>query len=787
MFYLGNIFDPVQPAVTNKQLLYDSRDLTTHAVCLGMTGSGKTGLGIAILEEAALDKIPAIIVDPKGDLGNLLLNFPSLAAEEFQPWIDGSTAERRGIPLSTYAEEIAKKWKEGLTQWGATSERIRQLKDSVEMTIYTPGSQAGIPLSILSSFAAPTKEQALDTSAIRDRIMAVASGLLGLIGIAADPIKSREYIVISTIIDQAWGQGMNLDIPTLIQQIQRPPFRKIGALDLDTFYPPKERVALAISLNNLLASPGFQVWTEGPPLDIQQLLYTASGKPKLSILSIAHLSDSERMFFVTLLLNQMLIWMRRQSGTSSLRAILYMDEIFGYFPPTAMPPSKTPMLTLLKQARAFGLGIILATQNPVDLDYRGLSNCGTWFIGKLQTERDRARVIEGLNIASNGEITAPMLDRMMASTGNRVFIMRSIHQEDPILFQTRWTLSYFRGPLTLPQIKILTDQHAPQRAVEVPSTLPKSSEKGSPNKGTVPPSIHEFFVHQGAITALYRPFAAGIAKLHFVDSKLKIDTWREVCLLALPSTDGQEIDWDRGQNLPAIKVQFEKDPRPDSRFEELPAGLMQEKNYPGFEKALKASVYQNQFLSIYQYAELGQFSKEGESEGDFRVRIALLLRENRDEAVQSLRDQYGQKIEALKEKIRRAQEKMVEQKQQASLKKAETYLSMGAAVLGAIFGKKATQKTISKAESSMRRMGRASKESQEAARAEENVKALQNQLNDLQTELNDQIAKIPLTVDPSTLKIERVKLKPRKSDISIEEVALVWWATQAVPSGTTRA
>src|SRR3990172_8052895 len=173
------------------------------------------------------------------------------------------------------------------------------------------------------------------------------------------------------------------------------PFGKIGVVDLESFYPAAERTKLSMRLNNLLASPTFASWLEGEPLDVAEMLYTPAGKPRLAIVSIAHLDDAQRMFLVTILLNEGLAWIRTQPGTSSLRAILYMDEVFGFFPPSANPPSKTPMLTLLKQARAYGLGVVLATQNPVDLDYKGLGNAGTWFLGRLQTERDKLRVLYG--------------------------------------------------------------------------------------------------------------------------------------------------------------------------------------------------------------------------------------------------------------------------------------------------------------------------------------------------------------------------------------------------------
>lgn len=771
VFYLGKIFDAKTQKVAD-DLLLDSKDLTTHAVCVGMTGSGKTGLGIALLEEAAIDKIPAIIIDPKGDLGNLLLTFPTLSGNDFLPWVDASEAERNGETLAAYAETVSKKWKEGLAKWDESQDRIQKLRDSSEIVIYTPASQTGIPLSILSSFTAPPKEMLLDTTALRDRVLSVTSSLLGLIGIAADPIKSREHILISTLIDQSWRKEKDIDIRELVQQVQKPPFNKIGALDIDTFFPPKERMNLAISLNNLLASPGFQAWMEGDPLDIDQLLYNKEGKPKLSVISIAHLSDSERMFFVTLLLNQLLGWMRKQPGTSSLRALFYMDEIFGYFPPIAMPPSKGPMLTLLKQARAFGLGLILVTQNPVDLDYKGLSNCGTWFIGKLQTERDRARVIEGLNAASNGELDTKSLDKLIASTGNRIFLLRSIHLKEPVLFETRWTLSYLRGPLTLTQIAQLSKKSTISRE-EAPK---EEVAQIATEKAIVPPNIQEYYISRANVNhPTYKPLVAGMAKLHFVDSATKTDIWDDMCIVAGLKADGQSIDWDAGENVPEIKTHFETSPMTNSSFKELPSFLMQEKNYAAGKKSLIMWLYQNESKSLFSYHDLGLTSKAEESEDDFRTRVSLALRENRDEVVAKLREKYGPKINTLKERLNRSQNKLAQKQSQSIWQKVETFISICSNVLGAFLGKKVTKTTISQAGTSVRRIGKMGKESQDIEYAEEDCNALQQQLNLLQTQLNQEIDQVPKCIDPANIKLDEIKIRPRKSDISVENLVLIWW------------
>lgn len=778
VFYLGKIVDPSKGTVGNELLLYESKNLTTHAVCVGMTGSGKTGLGIALLEEAAIDKIPAIIIDPKGDLSNLLLTFPNLSPEEFKPWIDLAEAERKGMDADEYAQYISKTWKEGLAAWGEDAQRIKNFRDSVDLAIYTPASKAGIPISILSSFEAPPKDQMLDTTAVRDKILSITSSLLGLLGIDADPIKSREHILISTIIQQAWQNGTDLDIATLIQQVQKPPFSRIGALDIDTFYPQKDRMVLSISLNNLLASPGFQAWIEGEPLDIQDFLYTKTGKPKLSIISIAHLSDTERMFFVTLLLNEVLTWMRAQSGTSSLRALLYMDEIFGFFPPTATPPSKLPMLTLLKQARAFGLGVVLSTQNPVDLDYKGLANCGTWFIGKLQTDRDKARVIEGLKVASNGEVDSTTLDKMISLTGSRTFILRSIYEKEPLLFQTRWTLSYLRGPLTLAQIAKLSDKPKVSSAQNI--TTPQVQEKKQTNtsKPTVPPGIAEFFVNLNSSQqpAHYEPRVGAFVKLHFVDAKKKIDVWQEICFALPVEDDGKSVDWSAGVNIPDLKTQIKKEPDTGSSFGELPSGLVQEKNYSGMSKDLSASLYQNQTLDVFQTADPNMTSEVGESERDFRVRVAHEMREKRDGMVAKLREKYADKIASLSEKIKRAQEKLAEKQEKAGMQKVETLISFGSTLIGALLGRGVTKGTISQTGTSLRKATQIGKDSQAAAKSEDDVNAYQQQLHDIEEQMNQEIANLNANGDAESIKVDTTSIRPRKSDISVEKVVLLWWS-----------
>ncbi|HEY9426615.1 MAG TPA: DUF87 domain-containing protein, partial [Gemmatimonadaceae bacterium] len=461
-FYLGRERDGASGRTTETLTLYDSSDLTTHAIIIGMTGSGKTGLAIGMIEEAAIDKVPVIAIDPKGDLANLLLTFPELRPEDFRPWIDVQAAERAGLSPDAFAAEEAKKWREGLASWDESPERIARLRESADFAIFTPGSSAGIPISVLRSFAAPNAEARSRSDRYLEHVEATATSLLALLGIEADPLTSREHILIANLLRNAWDAGKDLDLQSLILGIQKPPFARLGVMDVESAFPSADRAKLAMRLNNLLASPGFEAWRDGVPLDAGRLLYTDDGKPRVAVISIAHLSDAERMFFVTMLLTNIVEWMRAQPGTGSLRALLYMDEVAGYLPPVANPPSKPLFLSLLKQARAFGVGVVLATQNPVDLDYKGISNAGTWLIGRLQTERDKARVMDGLEGAATGGGDEGRFDRkatemLISGLDKRVFYLHNVHEDAPTMFETRWAMSYLAGPMTRDQIRRLME------------------------------------------------------------------------------------------------------------------------------------------------------------------------------------------------------------------------------------------------------------------------------------------------------------------------------------------
>ena len=803
VFYLGRPYDLASKKSKPGWLLYDSKDLVTHAVCVGMTGSGKTGLCVGLLEEAAIDGIPAIVIDPKGDLANLLLTFPQLRGEDFAPWINEEDARKKGLNPADYAAQQAALWEKGLGEWGQSAARIQKLRDAADFAIYTPGSTAGLPVSILKSFAAPPPEMLDDAELLRERIGTTVTSLLGLIGLQADPIKSREHILLSSILDSAWRAGRDLDLAALIHQIQAPPMVKVGVLDLESFFPSKERFALAMQLNNLLAAPGFAAWMEGEPLDVGQMLYGASGKPRIAIFSIAHLTDAERMFFVSLLLNQTLGWVRSQSGTTSLRAILYMDEIFGYFPPVANPPSKAPLLTLLKQARAFGLGVVLATQNPFDLDYKGLANTGTWFIGRLQTGRDKARVIEGLEgaAASSGKkFDRQQMEQTLAGLGNRVFLLNNVHEDAPEVFQTRWTLSYLRGPLTRTQIKQLM---GPVRGARPAGTLPQAAGESTgearvmseradvtASRPIVPPAVPQFFLPlRGAKPAnselVYQPMVLGAAQVRFVDNKAVIDSSTDLMRLAVIGTGAVPVEWEQACPAEVALADLEREPAGGARFEPLPGIASQAKQYEAWKSELSGWVYRTHTLELFRSLSANALSRPGESERDFRVRLQQSGREQRDQQSDSLRKKYAPKIAAVQDRIRRAEQMVERQQAESRSSQFQAAISVGATILGAFLGRKTiSATTLGKATTAIRGAGRAMKEAKDVSHAEDNVAALQQQLSDLEAQFNAETAALAAATDPLTEKLDRLSIKPSKTNIAVKLVALVWAPHWRMADGT---
>ena len=809
-FYLGKTIDSNRSDADRELLLYDAKDLTTHALCVGMTGSGKTGLCVGILEEAAIDGIPAIVIDPKGDIGNLMLTFPSLTASDFRPWIDESEALRKGQTPDEFASKTATMWREGLASWGQDASRIERLRSAADVSIYTPGSSAGLQITLLKSFAVPSAEVLGDADALRDRIMSAVSGLLALLGIEADPVQSREHILLSNILDNAWQKGSSLELADLIRAIMNPPFESLGVFDVETFYPASDRNALAMRLNNVLASPSFAAWMEGEQLDIASLLHTPSGKPKISILSISHLGEAERMFFVTLVLNEMISWMRQQSGTSNLRALLYMDEIFGYFPPSANPPSKAPMLTLLKQARAFGLGCILATQNPVDLDYKGLGNTGTWFIGRLQTERDKMRVLDGLegaSAAAGQAFSRAEIDLALSGLGKRVFLMNNVHDDAPVLFETRWVLSYLRGPLTKDHIATLMDpiKHGARSQVASSSGQAKQvisisqdsapeapSAKDTADAPVLPSGVRQLLVSsstslRSGSRLIYRPLLAATAGLHFVSAKAKVDDWITFAYLTHFSESKTDDLWDAATVIQGDLPKTEPISGASGAFGQLTTSASNAKNYDLWSKMLLSYVYQNQALTLQYDPALKLISSPGEADGAFRVRVEQANREARDLALSKLRDKYAPKLAALNEQIRKAEVRVDREESQYERSKLSTAVSVGSTLLGALLGRKTMSVgSMQRAASTMNRAGGAFKERGDIARAEQDVAAAQQKLADLQAQFDQDAASLSsqfAAVGP----FEEIVVRPRKSDITLSDLTVLWTPWQIDSNGIAEA
>jgi hypothetical protein len=801
VFYLGKSYELGRSELGADYVLYDSKDLTTHAVIVGMTGSGKTGLGVTLLEEAAIDGIPSLVIDPKGDMGNLLMTFPELRPADLQPWVEKEEAARKGMTVDEFAADRARLWKQGLAQWDQSPERIARLQAAADFAIYTPGSDAGLPLTVLRSLDAPPPAVRDNSDAMRERVSAAAAGLLTLLGIEADPIRSREHILLSNLLDQAWRSGRSLTMAQLIHEIQSPSFNKVGVMDLETIFPAAERLTMAMTVNNVLASPSFAAWMEGEPLNVQRLLYTPEGKPRVSVISIAHLSDRERMFFLTILLNEVLAWMRSQSGTSSLRALLYMDELFGYLPPTANPPTKTPLLTLLKQARAFGLGLVLATQNPVDLDYKALSNAGTWFLGRLQTERDKQRVLDGLEgatAAAGQQFDRRRVEQILSGVGSRVFLMNNVHEDEPVVFHTRWALSFLRGPLTREQIALLMaprKARAAQASAAAPPVAAVAQQPnapappGEPLPPVLPHSITQMYARvEGPLRSgesiLYRPSIFALGRLHFVDSKAAVDKWRDVLRVCPVDEDVPRYIWDECDNWDEQPPEMERQPVAEAHFAALPSELAVAKHYTTWRNALKESLYRCGRLGFTYCPSLKLYSQAGETEGAFKIRLKEQAHEQRDIEIEKLRAKYATPVERLQERIRKAEQRVEVEREQAKAAQLSTAVSVGTSILGALFGRKlGSSANATRAGSAMRSASRASQQKGDVSRAEENVEKLQAEFEQLQEELEEKIEQITASLSVDQLELEAYEVKPRKSDITVDTCGLLWLPWRVTAEG----
>lgn len=797
-FYLGAEYNFEQNEITTESINYDAKDLCTHAVCVGMTGSGKTGLCIGLLEEAAMDKVPALIIDPKGDMTNLLLQFENLNPSDFEPWLNADDAARKGLTMAEYAKATSEKWTNGIGSWGQTKERIQTLNNTIDYTIYTPGSNAGVPINILGSFAAPKVDFDSDAEMLRERIQGTVAALLGMIESKADPVRSREGILLATLFEHYWRNGEDLDLAKIITSIQKPPIKQLGVFDVDTFFPEKNRFDLAMEFNTLIASPQFSYWLQGDALDIDKLYFTAEGKPRHSIFYIAHLSDSERMFFVTLLLNSLITWMRRQSGTSSLRSLLYFDEIFGYFPPTAQPPSKKPLLTILKQGRAFGVGAVLVTQNPVDIDYKGLSNAGTWFIGKLQTERDKARVLQGLEgaIAEAGNTNKINFNELITALKSRVFLLHNVHSDAPIVYHTRWAMSYLCGPMTRPQIKQLMASKKEKIEIlkEEKNITVKAPIEVQPLVETIsealPPSIDAavtqrfFTVWQSAkeaaqklgnnnLNIMYQPEILMISSLRFYDAKRQVDEVKTYNYLAAAPDEYGRIDWNalvEMNNWEQYLCDAPDQPENVSvTYSSLKNTLNDAKDFKTIEKELANWLYQNGSLVLNEHEKFELYQKVAESVESFNMRIQHAAREERDDAIEDLEERYEDKLEKIEDRIRKKENSLDEAKAEKQERRTTEVVTIAETIFS-VFAKRRSRSFSSAA--TKRRMRRKAAEKVDSVK--DDLQALEEDFEALENELKEQLSKLNEKYDAIAADISIKTIKPRRTDVTIQQVLLVW-------------
>lgn len=812
---LGGQVDPASHERGDTPTKLSSGDLTTHGVIVGMTGSGKTGLAIDLLEEALLSGISALVIDPKGDMGNLLLNFPDLRPEDFLPWVNEGDAARKGMSVPDFAAKTATDWREGLASWGVEPDRMRRLKEGARFAIYTPGSSAGIPLNVVGSLAVPSLGWDTEEETLRDEIEGFVSSLLGMAGIQADPIASREHVLLSNLVESSWRRGRDMDLASLIQQAQDPPLRKLGVFELDAFFPPKDRTALAMRLNGLMASPSFAAWLEGPPLDPRTLLEPADGKPRASIISLAHLSDAERQFVVTLLLSRVATWMRSLPGTTDLRAVVYMDEVFGFAPPTAAPPSKKPILTLLKQARAFGVGMLLATQNPVDLDYKAMSNAGAWFIGRLQTDRDKARILEGLQSASGG-VDVSALDTMIGGLEQRKFVLHDTHEGAPQVFQSRWAMSYLRGPLTREQIQALT-KDAPERQAPVPAgpaPQPAEATAGAPasvpaaapappqtpapmaTEGEVPVAP----VVAGGVPAFYldpgAPWASSIGavpggprlqagvvarvQLRFDDAKAGIDHVEEWEAVWFPLQRGMDpaaarpVDYD------------DRDLRPDppaGALYVIPEAPIGDGDFFSRGSAdLKANLTRNRGVTVFRNPSLKLYSRAGESREEFAKRCDQAAQAGADRETAKIKDRLALRRDRLEAAVATARRQLEQAQVDARSRGQQELLAGAGSVLSILLGGRANARSMAGRVGGA--LGGASSRRSMKSRAEERERAggqrlagREEDLRQLEQQILDDVAEIDDRWRRKGAEIEEIEIGLESGDVRVDELALVWIPT----------
>ena len=815
-FYLGRIFDPQAGKLTDQPLLYDPQDLTTHAVVVGMTGSGKTGLCIDLLEEAALNGVPALMIDPKGDITNALLHFPDMLPQDFLPWINADQARREGKSVEQAAADTASLWQKGLAEWDIGPERLRRLQASAHFAVYTPGSDAGLPVSILASLQAPAIPWESNRELLREKISGTVTALLGLVGLTdVDPVRSREHILLANIFEHAWSQGKDLELSELILQTQNPPFARLGVFDVNIFFPEKDRFGLAMLLNNILAAPAFQPWIEGQPLDIASLLYAPDGRPRHSVFYIAHLTDVERMFFVTLLYSAVEAWMRTQSGTTSLRAILYFDEIFGYLPPISNPPSKEPMLRMLKQARAFGVSQVLVTQNPVDLDYKGLSNAGTWFIGKLQTDQDKQRLLDGLESAAGGGMNRAEYDRLISSLGKRVFLLHNVHEKRPQLFQTRWAMNFLAGPLTRLQVPELnrlagaafaetglpaSGQAAPAAAAVPPAasaTLARAG-LGSSTRPALPAGVEEYFLPnnltltqafkvagrtypQGAVSLglLYRPALLAQANIRFLNRKYNLDhELSRAALVGEPDRRGV-VRWEDYLVSAIDPAALDRSADPQARFASLEAPLSEAKIILSLQSDFVDWAYRKSGVTVRANEALQVYAGPEVARADFLKMCSEAAQKGMQAEADKVEDSFDQKIKRLEERLRREERELDEDESELSQRKMEELGTHAENIFG-LFSRRRSSRRLSSSLSKRRLTTKAKADVEESLAV---IADLKKEIAALEKDKAAALEEINARWRQVAEEVSEIEIAPLKKDVLVDLFGVAWVPQHVVQLG----
>ncbi|NNE97209.1 MAG: DUF853 family protein [Acidimicrobiales bacterium] len=784
--HVGEQIDPESGDRDGTAVLLDSADFTTHGVIVGMTGSGKTGLGIVLLEEALLSGVPVLAIDPKGDLGNLALTFPDLDAASFEPWMDEGDARVKNTTTAELAASTADLWRNGLASWGLDGSHVEDLAGAANPIIYTPGANSGVPLDVLGRLDPPATD---DPGARQDEVDSTVSGLLGLIGIESDPLSGREHILLANLISRAWDEGTSLDMPTLLSQLMDPPIRKLGVLDLDTFFPAKDRQALVMKLNGLLASPSFAAWATGAPLDPETMLWDEDGNARAAVVSLRHLDESERHFAITVLLSRVISWMRTQSGTGQLRLLIYIDEVMGLAPPVGNPSTKKPILTLLKQARAFGVGLVLSTQNPVDLDYKAISNAGTWMIGRLQTEQDKNRLVDGLR-AADGSIDIGEVERRISGLGKRQFVLRTTRESSLPLFTTRWAMSYLAGPLSRSQITGLMSDRNAERSAEARATESESAAAEPPptaeDESTLAPKIPDgtpvryvpsnapWLESVGGVpgSARYAPVLAARVSLLFDDTKAKLrhtEEWEAIIPAGIDGFDVDaltEVDFDDRDFLTDV---------PDALRYVVPEFSITKKALTAAQRELKNALYVGESIRLFQNPELKMYSRPNESRDEFELRCRLAADEGNDEAAGKLRDKLQSQLGRIQDQIAKAEDRVRQAEIDAEGRKSQQLINLGTSILGGLLGGRSRARSLGTA---ARRMGSGRRQ---AASSRNRVETAMNRLEEkyddleeLEAKLADSILDLEDEWNEKAEAISELDVSLEKNDITIDDLIVAW-------------